>query len=70
MKEIILNSNTGNGFSLQRERDQAVPYPEVARCVSAARPNGGKTAKSRAGRGFEGVLRICLHLITFQTLAF
>ena len=47
----------------ERDRERAVPHPEVARCVSAARPNGGKTARSRAGRGFERGLRISVCLL-------
>jgi len=44
------------------EVERSVPYPEFARCVSAARPNGGKTAKSRALRGLVGGFRtsVCL----------
>ena len=55
------------------ESDRAVPWLEVARGVSAARPSGGKTAAPRvAGRtagsgGQRSLKRDFIYLLTFLT---
>jgi hypothetical protein len=51
MNKTIFTSYTLVVLSSAAGSDRAVPWPDVARGVSAARPSGGKTAAARfAGR--------------------
>jgi hypothetical protein len=79
MNEIVLNSNTCNGLLSTMESERAVPCPDIACWVSAARPSGGKTsaaslrARVQALQPREGLkddLCICLHFLMFQMLEF
>jgi hypothetical protein len=42
MHEVILNSNTRDGLFSAAKSEMAVPHPDVARLVRAARPNCDK----------------------------